>query len=140
MDIRRKKEVEKIMRALVTLLKTQVAVAKALGISKELFGSWYNHRATKGVPYDRYLDMKEKTLQRMAWVRQTLSAHDGNIALLQAFAAGEVSLKNKQYTKGAEHYKPTREDQERLPHTLANLEKQRELLFCELQTLLKYGA
>lgn len=84
--------------------------------------------------------MKEKTLQRIAWVRQALSAHDSNMALLQAFAAGKVSLKGKGYTKGAEEYQQTPEDRARLAGTLANLRQQSELLRCELETLLRYGA
>jgi len=81
-----------------------------------------------------------KVQQRMAEVRQALAAHDSNLALLQGFAEGRLTLKGKGYTRAAAHYRPTPEDKARLPRTLANLQAQRERLLQELEILLEYGA
>ncbi len=47
---------EQVMRRLIKEMKTQTAVAKALGQSKQVFNYWLNH-ANK-VPFDQYLAMK----------------------------------------------------------------------------------
>jgi hypothetical protein len=71
-------------------------------------------------------------------VRQALAAHDSNLALLQAFQQGRVSLKGKGYTRAATHYQPTPADRARLPRTQANLNAQRALLLKELDVLLEH--
>jgi len=82
----------------------------------------------------------EKTLNRLAVVRQELAALDSSLALLQAFSTGKLSLQGKGYTRKAETYHQTPADKARLPWTKANLEEQRRLLACELAVLLEYGA
>lgn len=63
MDV--KAEAVKLMWALIRLMKTQKAVAKALGQSKQTFNYWLNH-ANK-IPHDQLLAMKKllkKELER----------------------------------------------------------------------------
>lgn len=81
---------------------------------------------------------QQKVQARIAWVRQTLAAHDDNLALLKVFNEGLRTLKGKGYTRAAAHYQPTAEDKARLPQTLANLNAQRALLLTELGVLLDY--
>lgn len=88
---------------------------------------------------DKQLAHQDKVQARIAWVRQSLAAHDSHLALLQAMAAGQISLKGKGYTRAAENYRQTPEDKARLPSTLANLQAQRERLVLELEVLLEYG-
>lgn len=88
---------------------------------------------------DKPLAHQDKVQARIAWVRQALAAHDSNLALLQAMAAGQIRLKGKGYTRAAENYRSTPQDKARLPSTLANLQAQRDRLALELDVLLAYG-
>lgn len=82
---------------------------------------------------------QEKVQARIAWVRRELAAYDRSLALLHAFAEGKVTLRGKGYTRAAENYCPTPEDNARLPRTVANLQTQRSLLLKELEVLLAYA-
>ena len=63
MDVRgNKAQAEKLMRALIKQMKTQVAVAKALGCSRQRFNYWFNH--ANEVPYDQLLSM-QKLLEKL---------------------------------------------------------------------------
>lgn len=57
MDIIKKDEVEKVMRALIKILKTQIAVAILLKISRQRFNYWLHH--AKEVRYEWYVKMKD---------------------------------------------------------------------------------
>lgn len=81
----------------------------------------------------------EKTQARMDTLKQSLKDTDRSILLLQGFAENKRSLKNKGYTLGAENYRRTKADDERLVWTLSNLKTQIQRYQHELKILQEYG-
>lgn len=79
----------------------------------------------------------EETQQRIRSLKKILKQYEENIALLQDFAEGRLTLKNKCYSFGAENYKRTVFDEQRLVWTLNHLKTQMQFYQHELEGLQK---
>ncbi len=102
---------EWIMRQLIKHMKTQTAVAKALGKSKQVFNYWLNH--SNKVPFDQYLSMKillkhytnpKDKVILSATDESELVVTSQSLAISQrVFLALEYVKKNKQKKQGSMH-------------------------------------
>ena len=81
----------------------------------------------------------EITQARMSVLKQMLNDYAQSIERLNTFNEGRLTLKNKGYTFAAEHYKRTKQDEQRLPSTLNNLKTQMRFYQHELEVLQTYG-
>lgn len=79
------------------------------------------------------------TLARFEEIAELIKAHEKNIAYLQAIADDCIHLRKKGATAGIRCYQRTRDDEARLPKTLANLRQQIDWLKHEREVLKKYG-
>jgi hypothetical protein len=79
------------------------------------------------------------TLKRFEEIAEHIQTHENNIAYLKAVASGEINLRKTGCTTAIRCYQRTKEDEARLPRTLANLQQQIGLLQHEREVLKKYG-
>lgn len=80
-----------------------------------------------------------KTLLRLEEISAEIDWHEDNITYLQAISEDKINLRKKGTTPEIRRYQPTREDERRLPKTLANLHKQVDWLKHEREVLKRYG-
>ncbi len=86
-----------------------------------------------------YKKKSQKTLLRMAVIREELAAYVDSIQLLHDYANGNKTLRGGDYVDRAAYIRRTLEDEERYHWTLKNIRTQILLLERELCTLQKYG-
>jgi uncharacterized protein YqkB len=72
MDIR--EEAEKVMWSLVRLMKTQKAVAKALGKNKQTFNYWFNH--AQKIPHKQFIAMQELLKKKQVQLNLAISKNN----------------------------------------------------------------
>jgi hypothetical protein len=79
------------------------------------------------------------TLKRFEEIAAHIQIHKNNISYLKAVASGEIDLSKTGCTDSIRCYQRTKEDEARLPRTLANLQQQIDLLHHEQEVLQRYG-
>lgn len=79
------------------------------------------------------------TCQRFEAIADHIPMHETRIRTLQAIASGAINRSQTGCTPAIRAYRRTKADQARLPHTLANLQRQIDLLHHEREVLKRYG-
>jgi hypothetical protein len=79
------------------------------------------------------------TLERLEIIAKQITAHEANMAYLQAVFEGRIDLSKTGCTSAIRRYQPTREDKARFPKTIENLQQQICLFKHEREVLKKYG-
>lgn len=79
----------------------------------------------------------EEAQQRIQLLKKILKQHKKNIALLQGFVEGQLTLKNEYDTSGVESYTRNRRDEQRLAWILNYLKMRMQFYQRELEILQK---
>lgn len=94
-----------------------------------------DNRTKKMLTYELKI---QRHRERKKELKFLIQANQESIASLYAFANGKETLKNKGYTRQAENYQRTPEDNKRLKFTVGNLNLQTALMKRELEVLQEY--
>lgn len=79
----------------------------------------------------------EEAQQRIQSLKKILKQYKKNIALLQGFVEGQLTLKNEYDTSDTENDTRTRLDEQRLAWILNHLKTRMQFYECELEILQK---
>lgn len=83
--------------------------------------------------------LSPETQARLTDIEFSLDLYHASIHTLQLLAKGEINLRKTGCTREIRRYRPTREDERRLPKTVENLRQQVRLLQHEWEVLQRYG-
>jgi hypothetical protein len=95
--------------------------------------------AQKNTPVSKQKIVSPNTLLRLGEIKNAIQMYEEQIIYLQQVWEGRIDLKKQGCTPEIRCYQPTREDKQRLPHTLANLHQQIRILAHEREALKIYG-
>ena len=83
--------------------------------------------------------LSAESISRLHAIAYDIAANERSLTRLHAIANGTLDLRQTGCTPAIRRYRPTPEDQQRLPDTITHLYQRNVLLRYEREVILRYG-